>query len=267
MLKKLRGLSRKFGGLRVPSANHAAPTLFDNDVFLVSYPKSGNTWMRFLLANYISGGRVDLSQTDRLVPDIEYNPQDIIETLKPRIIKTHYPFTEKYKRVVYIVRDGRDVAVSYFHHLKKFRQLEADTSFSDYLGNFIEGKVGPFGDWGAHVDGWLDGAKDMLLIRYEDMLAEAPKVLESVVRYCELKVDEKQIIDSVSACSLIELREIEKRQFNDIKVLSNSDPSAYFFRKGISGDWKNYFSVIDERKFLAAFSGAMSRVGYGGNKR
>jgi len=266
MLIKIRSLARRFGVLRVPSENSSAPVLFDGDVFLVSYPKSGNTWMRFLLANYISGGGVDLSETNRIVPDIGYNPQDIIETLKPRIIKTHHPFTEKYKRVVYIVRDGRDVAVSYFHHLKKFRQVAADTSFHDYLESFIEGNVDQFGQWGAHVNGWLDGAKDILLIRYEDMLADAPKILESVVRYCELEVNGKQILDSVAACSLTELREIEKRQFNDIKELSTSDPAEYFFRKGISGDWKNYFSVSDERKFLAAFSGAMSRVGYGGNK-
>ena len=262
MLKKLRGLARKFGVIRMHLEKSAAPMLCDRDVFLVSYPKSGNTWMRFLLANYLIGGRVDLLQTNRLVPDIHYNPQDIVETLKPRIIKTHHPFTAKYKRVVYIVRDGRDVAVSYFHHLKKFGQLTAESSFSDYLGSFIEGTAGPFGQWGAHVNGWLNGAKDILLIRYEDMLADTPRALESVVRFCGLEFEQKKIIDSISACSLAKLREIEKRQFSDIKELSISDPAAYFFRKGISGDWKNFFSEDDERKFLSAFSETMDRVGY-----
>jgi hypothetical protein len=266
MLNKLRSLARMFGASPVPPADSAAPVLFDSDVFLVSYPKSGNTWMRFLLANYITGGRVDLSQSNRLIPDIHYNPQDIVETLKPRIIKTHYPYTAKFKRVVYIVRDGRDVAVSYFHHLKKFGQLAADSRFSNYLESFIKGTVGPFGQWGAHVNGWLDGGKDVLFIRYEDMLADTPKALESVVRYCGLEFNEKKLIDSVTACSLSELRQIEKRQFSDIKTLSTSDPNAYFFRKGISGDWRNVFSDNDTEQFLAAFSVVMNRVGYGAGK-
>jgi hypothetical protein len=161
------------------------------------------------------------------------------------------------------VRDGRDVAVSYFYHLKKFGQLGKDISFSDYLDSFIEGQVGGYGQWGAHVNGWLDGAKDILLIRYEDMLADTPRVLEGVVRYCGLDFDEKKLIDSVTACSLTELREIEKRQFSEIERLSTSDPSIYFFRKGVSGDWKNCFSENDEEKFLTVFAGTMNRVGYG----
>ena len=267
MLKKLRSLVRRFGGPYVSPANSHALALFDSDVFLVSYPKSGNTWVRFLLARYISGGKVDLSLTNQLIPDIGYNPQDITGSLNPRIIKTHRPFTEQYKRVIYIVRDGRDVAVSYFHHLKKFRKIEASVRFSDYLDIFIEGKVGSFGQWGGNVNGWLDGAKDMLLIRYEDLLADTPRVLGSIVRYCALDFNEQKIIESVSACSLAELREIEARQFNEIKGFSTSDPAMYFFRKGVSGDWKNFFNENDERQFMAAFAGVMSRVGYGCMKR
>ena len=259
-------VSSKRSLLKFTAPSRGVPTPKDTDVYLVSYPKSGNTWMRFLLANYISGGRVDLLQTNRLVPDLGYNPQDIVETLNPRIIKSHHPFTAKYKRIIYIVRDGRDVAVSYFFHLKKYGQLAKDTNFSDYLDSFIKGQVGSYGQWGAHVNGWLDGAKDILLIRYEDMLADTPRALEGVVRYCGLDFDEKKLIDSVTACSLTELREIEKRQFNESDLLSTSDPSIHFFRKGVSGDWKNFFSENDEEEFLKTFAGTMSRVGYSDSK-
>ena len=98
------------------------------------------------------------------------------------------------------------------------------------------------------------------------MLTDPPSVLETVIRYYGLEFDKEKIIDSVSACSLDQLREIEKKQFNDIKELLTSDPATYFFRKGISGDWRNFFSEDDERKFLAAFSETMGRVGYGGNQ-
>ena len=145
MLKKLNRLARRFSSSKALPGTSAGPMLFANDVFLVSYPKSGNTWMRFLLANYINGGKVDLSLANRIIPDIHYNPQDIVESLNPRFIKTHNSYREEYKRVVYIVRDGRDVAVSYFFHLKKFKMLPPEIAFSNYLSSFIEGKLDPFG--------------------------------------------------------------------------------------------------------------------------
>ncbi len=243
-------------------SQNSSPHFFDDDVFLVSYPKSGNTWLRFLLANYITGGRVDLLQSNLIIPDVHYNPQDITKTLNPRIIKSHEPFTPKYKRAVYILRDGRDVAVSYFFYLKKFNILPDNITFSDYLDSFIGGKLDSFGGWGEHVAGWLDGAESLLLIRYEDLHSNAANVLESVVRYCGLEYDEKKIIDSVSACSLSELRQIEIKQFNDIKILSTSDPATYFFRKGVVGEWRNHFNENDEEKFFSAFSKTMTSVKY-----
>jgi len=258
MLRKLISLPKK-----IMSSKNVGPAFLDDDVFLVSYPKSGSTWMRFLLANYISNGQVDILQINSVVPDVHFNPQDIVETLDPRIIKTHESYNPKYKRIVYIVRDGRDVAVSYYSHLKKFRQLADNISFSVYLDSYIGGELDPYGPWGEHVDGWLNGAKNILVIRYEDMLSDAVNVLEKTLRFCGLEFDEKKAFDAVTACSLSKLRQIEAKQFDEIKELSSSNPSIRFFRKGISGDWKNHFNKNDHEKFNAAFAMTMNRVGYG----
>ncbi|MBQ0841256.1 MAG: sulfotransferase domain-containing protein [Gammaproteobacteria bacterium] len=235
---------------------------FDKDIFLVSYPKSGNTWLRFLLAHYIKGGKVDLLESNLIIPDVHYNSKDITTTLSPRIIKTHELFKPKYKRVVYIVRDGRDVAVSYFYHLKKFNRLRADTTFSDFLLAFIDGELDSIGPWGEHVNGWLDGAKDLILIRYEDMLTNPECVLENVVKFCGLEFDKKKILDSVKTYSLEELKKIETRQFYDVKELATSDPKIYFFRKGVAGDWANHFNEEDSIKFNKSFFKTMNRLGY-----
>jgi len=234
---------------------------FDHDVFLVSYPKSGNTWLRFLLAHYAMGRSVSLKETNLLIPDIHYNSEDINDKLNPRIIKTHERYTHKYRRVIYIVRDGRDVAVSYFFHLKKFKRLPADIKFCDFLDEFIRG--GYFStSWGKHVDEWLDLADNLLLIRYEDMLSNSENVLREVVRFCKLELDETRILDSVAACTIKELRSKEVNEFDNVKELSTSDPKVFFFRKGVSGDWKNYLNTSDNNKFIAAFSKTMTRVGY-----
>lgn len=90
----------------------------DDDIFLVSYPKSGNTWLRFLVANYFVGDQltVDLRNIEIIVPDIYVHNIYYFEKLKgPRIIKSHELFDPRYGKTIYIVRDPRDVALSYWH--------------------------------------------------------------------------------------------------------------------------------------------------------
>ena len=88
-------------------------TSFDDDVWIVSYPKSGNTWTRFLIANLTSGGeRVDWTNIDRRVPDIYQGRDSLYQSLpRPRYFKSHEAYRPEYRRVVFIVRDPRDVAV------------------------------------------------------------------------------------------------------------------------------------------------------------
>ena len=99
-------------------------SLFENDVFLISYPKSGSTWIRFMLGNYFSGNKCDFTNYHLLVPDLHRNI-DCLKTTKqkPRYLKSHQYFSPQFENVVYIVRDGRDVAVSYYYHSKKSSDL------------------------------------------------------------------------------------------------------------------------------------------------
>ena len=106
-----------FGGLKF-FLELAAPgrrvTVFPDDTFLVSYPKSGNTWVRFLLANLIHPNeKVSFSNINRLLPAPGVLSKRFLRTLpRPRILKSHEPFDARFKKVIYLVRDPRDVAVS-----------------------------------------------------------------------------------------------------------------------------------------------------------
>lgn len=257
MLSRMKSVAR-----RLFPGKGKGPTFRRGDVFLVSYPKSGNTWMRFLLANYIYGGDIDISRVTALLPDVHYNPQDIEKAPSPRIIKSHEPFNPKYRKVVYLVRDVRDVAVSYFYHLKKFKSLAEGTAFSDYLDSFMDGNLDNYGAWDKHVDGWLNGAEDLLLIRYEDMLENTEHCLAQVIAFCGLELDEARLSHAVAACSLGKLREVEKKEFNHSELLSSSDASINFFRKGQSGDWKGHFNQGDLDKLESKFSKTMARLGF-----
>jgi hypothetical protein len=92
-------------------------TIFPDDVFLTSYPRSGNTWTRFLVGNLAhTEEAVTFLNVERLVPDMNKHGDYYLRHLpRPRILKSHEVFDPRYKRVIYIVRDPRDVAVSNYH--------------------------------------------------------------------------------------------------------------------------------------------------------
>lgn len=93
-------------------------TVFPDDVFIVSYFRSGRTWSRFLIGNLIHENEaVTFTNMGRLVPSIYNQPDRILRRL-PRVLKSHECFDPRYPRVVYMVRDPRDVAVAFFYNIK-----------------------------------------------------------------------------------------------------------------------------------------------------
>lgn len=241
----------------------AAPIFYDSDVFLVSYPKSGNTWLRFMLGNYITDCKCDFTNAHLIIPDLEYNPEVIVNCLSPRIMKSHQPPPQPYKRVVYLVRDGRDVAVSYFHHMKKYGVIDKNLEFEDYLTKFVSGTLDAYGSWGNHVRRWINSrAENFMVIKYEDLKSNPLPTLSKVIKFCGLEFDEKKAIAAIEASDVRKMQSLEKTQHKDVSLLSNSDPSMFFVRKGVVGDWENYFSPLMLNLFLDGFGDVLHDQGY-----
>jgi hypothetical protein len=141
---------------RYKPSERAIPIRAD-DIFVVSFCKSGNTWTRFLLANLLNPGRpVTFESIERTFPDIyRFQYQDYAKLTSPRVIKSHECFDPPYRRIIYIVRDPRDVAILLYHFLRKIKTIDDAFPLETYASDgFIRGK-GSGRTWREHVGSWL----------------------------------------------------------------------------------------------------------------
>ena len=230
-------------------------THFNKSILVVEYPKSGGTW----LAQLISG-----------CLQLPF-PRNKYPILGRAVYHSHYTprfTTHKNKHIVWLLRDGRDIMVSsYFHHLvwndknkkdpKLVNYYRSRLKFDDYsdihknLAAYIDflftDEPSKFiffnhpGNWREFNKKWLDiknSQDNVWLVRYEDLLqdasAEMCNFIESTIPSANVP---KEHIDGI----------VKKYSFeNQTKRKPGTENTSSFLRKGISGDWKNYFN--DEAK-------------------
>ncbi len=241
----------------------ARPRIYDDDLFLVSYPKSGNTWMRFLLANLM---RIDLEGFDaepidfnsavQYVPEYELHTDAVDAAARPRILKSHTEYDASFPRVVYLVRDPRDVYVSYYHYLRK-RLPEGFT-----LNDFLQKQDLHPCHWHEHVTGWID-QPNVLTIRYEDMLADTAMQVHNLVAYWRQRgFTDEQIDVAVSRSSFNNMKQIEQSGGRPFRSERHRELSTPFMRSGKAGAWMRHFSEGDHQLLIDRMGEQMARLGY-----
>jgi hypothetical protein len=240
-------------------------SIYPDDVFIVSYPKSGNTWVRFLVGNYLTGNDCTFENCHRITPDLHMNPEYCSEVERPRFIKSHAPYRSQYPKVVYVVRDGRDVAVSYYHHCIRKGQIESDTSFPAFLKMFNEGEADEFGRWGQHVTSWIERGNQFLVVKYEDLQQDAESELRRVLEFAGVAVREEPLTEAVEASSFENMKETEEKERHRIERLKEDAPTKRFMRKGKTGEWRTYFNSELHKDFLEAHGEGLHRGGYSTN--
>jgi hypothetical protein len=232
----------------------------EDDIFIVGYPKSGNTWFRFLTAGAIYGVDIEYAPSVLvydMVPDIHYLPY-YKRFHTPMFFKSHHLPQPQYKRVVYLVRDGRDVMVSYFHHLQALQGSQV--GFSDLIHNNIQ--LG-YGKWHDHVEAWLENPyqSQMIIIKYEDLLSQP--VVE-LMRFCDFVGVQRteallQHVIQTTAFSELQKKETERSNFRESPMWPDNKS---FFRRGKSGSYKDEMpqEILDE--FLHQAGETLRKLGY-----
>ena len=239
--------------------------ILPDDIFLVSFPKSGNTWTRFLLANLrFPEEPATWANIDRLIPDPTGTAKREFDRMpRPRIIKSHECFDPRYPRVIYIVRDPRDVVVSQYHYHRKIRKIADDSPIETFVERFLAGQTCPHGSWGQNIATWLytsEGDPRFLLLRYEDLVADTASELTKVVNFLKLSSGPELIAQAVARSSADRMRALEKAQDNGLFKGSRSDMS--FVRAAGSGGWRTGLPAPMVAKIEAAWGPLMQHLGY-----
>jgi Sulfotransferase domain len=221
------------------------------DVFLVSYPKSGNTWLRFLIANAIKvhyqiEQEVNFFSILSIIPEVK-NGKNIGQfgpfgrTDIPRIIKSHSPYNPYYDRVVLLVRDPRDVIVSYYSYLKTIQQISDDISISEFIRHQKYG----IDNWQKHTQSWCFNnfrvGQIVKIFRYEDFLNDPTSNLFSVMKCLGISMNEKLLEEAIILSSKENMRNLESQY--------RSNP--FMVRSGVVKD--RIVLSEDDRKFVEEY--------------
>ena len=243
-------------------------TIFPDDVFLTSYPRSGNTWTRFLVGNLVHVEEpVTFLNVERLVADMyKHGDQYLRHLPRPRILKSHEVFDPRYKRVIYIVRDPRDCAISNFHWEMKQRSFNDQLPIKDFLPNWIEGKIWDrLGNWGDHVTSWMStrsGHEGFLLLRYEDMIEDPARELMKVSKLLGLEQSIERCKRAADLSSFDRMRRLEEKQGDKWVQTRFTRQDKPFVRQATKGGWREVLPPECVAQIEAAWGHVMIQVGY-----
>lgn len=229
-----------------------------DDIILTSFPKSGNTWVRFFLCNLISltewGGRaVDFKLLDTTMPELGVDNlmKPWNHRVIPRVVKTHkgyWPFFSG-RRAVLVIRDPRDVMVSYH----AYETARLNPRFVGTLSEFMRHPKFGLEAWCAHYTSWRDRVRTV--VRYETLKAADEPVFTEMLRLVDLSVDPGLIKSAADCARADRIRKIEEKAE---KALHTGYGKEFkFIRSGKSGTWKNLFSDED----VAFYADVKARYG------
>jgi hypothetical protein len=253
--------------------------------FLVSFPKSGNTWTRFLIGNLTHPDEpVTFANVDRIVPDIHgMAVRDVVTVLPPRIFKSHESFDPRYQRVIYIVRDPRDVAVSSYHFARKGRHIADSVPIEAYVSTIFLRGGHTYGSWAEHLRSWLVNPSNIskmlrrqnfsiadlgptgrrfILVRYEDLLDNTEQELGKVAEFMGLQVSSEQVTRAVKSSSVDKMKQLEQKQSHLWGSTKQGRKDINFVREARSGQWEKSLSAISVAEIESVWGYLMESLGY-----
>lgn len=251
----------------------------DDDVFIITYPKSGTTWTEEIVSLIYQGGDVRKVERELLVYRVHHlevgRPFGHLRFLRklksPRLMATHLslPLIPKKLReanckIIYVMRNPKDTAVSYYHHHKMSTFLgNISMTWDKFLEHFMAGHV-VYGSWFDHVLPYWEFCKqhpnNVFFLTYEELKMDLRGMVLRLSEFLDRPLTPEAVDAIVHHCTFDSMKtnKMVNREVLPISDLFDMTKSK-FMRKGIIGDWKNYFTEAQSEAFNRLCESRMSQ--------
>nr|XP_039249224.1 sulfotransferase 1C2-like isoform X1 [Styela clava] len=244
----------------------------EDDVFIVTYPKAGTTWMQEITWLICNDGNIDGAKKELITmrsPFLETVDIPIskgIQSLetwpknKQRVIKTHLPYeilpaeirNGKKCKIIYVARNPKDLCVSYFHFHRMITGLPNPETWREFLSKFCSDNV-VGGSWFDHTlkfwEKYQDDKQRIYFVKYEDLKKDLRKEVESISKFLGKELSGEQM-DAISKhCTFGSMSKNKKTNMSPLAKYGMDVAKSKFMRKGEVGDWKNYFTINQSSAF------------------
>jgi len=257
MLRKLRHQVAK-SQVRIPLVWMRHKSLRPNDFFLASYPRSGSTWLRFLLYESLAGESSGFANVNQSIPDLKEHKIGVPLTAnRGRLIKTHEVYRPEYRKAIYLVRDPRDVALSEYAYQTALGLV--NQSLDDYLRVFLTRGVNPFSSWPQHAESWLSAplsSDELLVLKFEDLRRDPVNGLSRIIQFLGIAPHEARILQAIANNS------VERMKAKEKETPQRASKNGQFIRSGSIGGWRANLTEAQVRVFADHAAQLLSRMEY-----
>jgi methylamine dehydrogenase accessory protein MauD len=238
-----------------------------DDIFVVTYPRSGTTWMQMILYQLTTAGNMDFPHITTVSPWFEQSLKDgtAYDALPaPRVFKSHLSYRKIPKgpcNYIYVARDGKDVAVSYYHFQKTHMGFKG--TFDEFFERFLKGEV-RYGSWFRHVRGWWQHRDDpnVLFLRYQELIDNLPGCMRRIAAFCGLEIAPERWADILERCSFAFMKQHES-QLDPLTAMlydQGFQPNSHL-RQGRSGAGSEQLNPRQARRFDKTFTKRLGHMG------
>ncbi|XP_052819659.1 sulfotransferase 1B1-like [Mya arenaria] len=238
----------------------------DDDVFILAPMKSGTHWV-WEIASMLLQGKAETIPKRKSKNMLENVPQNELNDIpSPRILNSHLDFKflpeqlfEKKCKIIHILRNPKDMAVSFYNHVKGITCYAYDGEWQHYLKLFLEEKL-EYGSWFGNVLSWETFVKanpsyPVHVIYYEELQKNNVSEIERLAKFLGVDFND-QLVNMVSEKCQFSNMSKDKLVSDDLrKLLYKGNFTMY--RKGAVGDWKNWFTVAQNEEFDRVYNQKM----------
>ncbi|MEM7533999.1 MAG: sulfotransferase domain-containing protein [Chloroflexota bacterium] len=252
-----------------------------DDVLIATFPRSGTIWTRQLVHLLSNGDETDAQGFSETIPFLDPIGDELATLIafeqrqSPRYFCSHRRLslmpgydahTDRLSgRYIYVVRNPKDCAVSYYHFSKKSWLIEYTGTWDHYCELFFAGLV-PWGSYFDHVSEWWQASQrfdNILFIHYEEMKRDLASVVTRLADWLDIDATPQVIERVLDGADFGKMGNNPQTNMHEFYNKSDTTNGSPHMRKGTVGDWRNYFTEEQSARFDEMAQDRLASIGLG----